>query len=159
MYSTKETIQCTSGELTNAPDYFPEFVNLVDIRNNFIAFFSLKKINTLDVKYVYLSNNSIEQIEDLNRHSFPELEELDLSINKLTWLPMGMLRRMSMLQRLDLSFNSLVSLSTIRIPSSLRLVTDTGVINYFSVLRVFRETTLTTSQSVDFWIMLKISLF
>ena len=159
LHSTKETIQCTSGELTNAPDFFPEFVNLVDIRNNFIEFFSLKKINTLDVKYVYLSNNSIEQIEDLNRHSFPELEELDLSINKLTWLPMGMLRRMSMLQRLDLSFNSLVSLSTIRIPSSLRLVTDTGVINYFSVLRVFRETTLTTSQSVDFWIMLKILIF
>ena len=75
----------------------------------------------MDLKYIYLGNNSIEQIEDLNRHSFPELEELDLSNNKLKWLPMGMLRRMSMLQRLDLSFNSLVSLSTIRLPSSLRL--------------------------------------
>ncbi|CBY23535.1 unnamed protein product [Oikopleura dioica] len=123
---SKETIHCNSGELTFAPDFFPEFVELVDIRNNFIEFFSLKKINTLDLKYVYLSNNSIEQIEDLNRHSFPELEELDLSNNKLKWLPMGMLRRMSMLQRLDLSFNSLVSISTIRIPSSLSFASFQG---------------------------------
>lgn len=109
-------VQCAVLGLTQRPSSFPANITTLNLNHNKLRIFSTEGLQTSMLQSLTLRNNSITAFIDYERKKYPNLEELDLSMNELRWIQMGLFQRMRNLQTVNLSHNKILSLSSFRIP-------------------------------------------
>lgn len=109
-------VLCEMLGLDERPKIFPNNMTVLSLNHNKLGKFSVQGLQTQMLQSLSMRNNSIAVFLDKDRNRYPNLEELDLSMNNLRWISMGLFQRMRKLQKLDLSHNSIMSLSSMRIP-------------------------------------------
>jgi len=109
-------VQCDFKGLNRSPTAFPSNMTNLNLDHNYLTKFSTSALKSNSLKVLSMRNNSITVFIDTERKRFPNLEKLDLSMNKLRWISMGLFQRMKNLQELDLSHNKIISVASFRIP-------------------------------------------
>jgi len=109
-------VLCEMKDLKTAPKEYPKNVTTLSLNHNQLQKFSTKGLKTNYLEKLTLRNNSLTIFIDKERKRYPRLSELDLSMNNLRWVSMGLFQRMRNLQQLNLGHNDIISVSSIRIP-------------------------------------------
>lgn len=105
-------------QLPSRGKWLPSNLTSLNLNHNKLKIFTTKGLQTEFLEVLSMRNNSITVFIDKERKRYPELTELDLSMNDIRWISMGLFQRMRNLQKVNLSGNKLISLSSIRIPPS-----------------------------------------
>lgn len=88
---------CKIGEIQEGAFNGLTQLNILDLSNNDLKVFDMQLIasSSPDLRNISLANNAIESLEDYNNTALPNLLELDISNNKLTYLPTSILDKLS----------------------------------------------------------------
>merc|ERR1712227_1063468 len=95
-------VQCDFKGLHRSPTAFPSNMTNLNLDHNYLTKFSTSALKSNSLKVLSMRNNSITVFIDTERKRFPNLEKLDLSMNKLRWISMGLFQRMKKSSRTGL---------------------------------------------------------
>ncbi|XP_054860149.1 leucine-rich repeat-containing protein 17 [Amphiprion ocellaris] len=107
-YESSDLVDCRSRGLDRVPSSVPHSSWLLDLSANKLTEVRTRSfIGLWSLKILLMSNNSIHVVQPQSLSSLQFLERLDLSFNRLRWLPQDFSQRLSSLQELRLDHNLL----------------------------------------------------
>ncbi|XP_073345287.1 uncharacterized protein [Pagrus major] len=112
-YESSDLVDCRSRGLVRVPLSVPHGTWLMDLTGNKLTEVRTRSFMGLwTLKILLMSNNSIQNLQPQSLSSLQFLERLDLSFNRLRWLPEDFSQGLSSLQELRLDHNLLQHLDS-----------------------------------------------
>ncbi|XP_034049752.1 leucine-rich repeat-containing protein 17 [Thalassophryne amazonica] len=112
-YESSDLVDCRARGLDRVPGGVPHSTWLLELSGNKLTEVRTRSfIGLWSLKVLLMSNNSIHILHPQSLSPLQFLERLDLSFNRLRWLPRDFSQRLSSLQELRLDHNLLQYLDT-----------------------------------------------
>ncbi|KAK9530100.1 hypothetical protein VZT92_011629 [Zoarces viviparus] len=106
-------VDCRAVGLVRVPPNVPHGIWLLDLSGNCLTEVHTRSfVGLWSLKILLMSNSSIQTLQPQCLSSLQFLERLDLSFNRLRWLPQDFSQRLSSLQELQLDHNLLQHLDS-----------------------------------------------
>uniref|UniRef100_UPI0037E981A9 reticulon-4 receptor-like 2 n=1 Tax=Semicossyphus pulcher TaxID=241346 RepID=UPI0037E981A9 len=112
-YESSALVDCQARGLLQVPPSVPHGTWMLDFNGNRLTEVRSRSfVGLWSLKILLMSNNSIQTVQPQSLSSLRFLERLDLSFNRLHWLPQDFSQSLSLLQQLQLDHNLLQHLDS-----------------------------------------------